>query len=376
MAMGPFPVGVATIDLYDDSRPNAAADGRGRWLRTEIWYPAVEASRAAPRESMDLLRETEGVDLGAYRQVVLDAEVPTVEVDAVRDADLDGQAGPFPMLFFSHGSNGIRWQSVFYTIHLASHGYVVLAPDHEHNLIWDLMDDGFDGESVLGSLQDRPQDIRFLLDWALAQAAAPGNLLSGALDPGRIGVTGHSAGAVTAMATPCLDERVGAVVLHSPQVHAGFAFGGCTDLPYPVPSLTMGGTLDRTIAYCSQYCGYRDLLGGPPRYLYELVDGGHFTFADICSLDLVRVAQELQMGDEAENFLRDGCGEANVPYALAHDSINHYATAFFDRHLKGVQASQAHLTDRSEPPFDVVRFFEGEVPDFPGEGGCSRCPLF
>ena len=373
-ARSPFPVGLVTLDLWDESRPDPAT-GEGRWLRTDVWYPAT--SEAAGRVTrLDLEAEAAGIDLGDKDDVIRNADLPPIEIECVRDAELDGEHGPYPLVLFSHGANGIRWQSVFYTIHLASHGYVVASADHDHNTIWDVIREGFYAESIATSLARRPDDVRFLLDTLLEENDDPDSRFHGALDPDRVAVTGHSLGAVTSAALGCMDDRFKAVVLHSPQLQAGLLVGGCSG-PYPVPSLTMGGTLDDTLAWCGQYCGYRDLLGAEqPRYLYELVDGGHFTFSDICLLDLARVAAELELGDQATHILTDGCGEDNVPYEKAHVTINHYATAFLGAYLRGETAWLAHLTERVDPPFDVVRFHEGDVPDLEAEGGCGACSMF
>ena len=57
-------------------------------------------------------------------------------------------------------------------------------------------------------------------------------------------------------------------------------------------------------------------------------------------------------------------------------TINHYATAFLNGHMRGSTGSQDLLADRDDPPFDVVNFFTGDVPDFWGEGGCAACQIF
>ncbi len=42
-------------------------------------------------------------------------------------------AGDFPLVIYSHGNGGLRYVSAFLTEHLASHGFVVMAPDHTGN---------------------------------------------------------------------------------------------------------------------------------------------------------------------------------------------------------------------------------------------------
>lgn len=376
MAFGPFPVGVRTFDLYDDSRPNAAT-GKGRWLRTDVWYPAVQAARESPFAIIDLKQEAAGIDLGEQADLILNADVPQIPTAAHRDAALDGSHGPYPVVLFSHGANGIRWQSVFHTVLLASHGYVVISPDHEDNTLWDILISGVSMSSIGESIPARIIDMRFLLDTLLGFSAEPAHPLYGSADSARVGATGHSLGAITSIGLACVEPRVKTVVLHSPQILAGYAAGHCLGKPYPVPSLTMGGTLDETLKYCGQYCDYKNrLLTEQPKYLFELVNGGHFTFSDVCVLDLVDIAEKLELGTAATHILNDGCGPQNVPYAEAHQAINHYATAFFNWQLRGSEGSRALLVDRDDSPFEHVNFFEGDVPDFWGEGGCSGCVQF
>ena len=41
--------------------------------------------------------------------------------------------GPFPLVVYSHGSGGLRFIASDYTEAIASHGYIVAAPDHTGN---------------------------------------------------------------------------------------------------------------------------------------------------------------------------------------------------------------------------------------------------
>src|SRR5689334_21669106 len=95
---GPYTPGVVTRDFVD---------ARGKALRIEVWYPADDDGDPDPYE-----------------------EIPFVG-DAVRRAQ--PAQGPFPLVSFSHGFGGIRYQSLFLTERLATHGFVVVAPDHPHN---------------------------------------------------------------------------------------------------------------------------------------------------------------------------------------------------------------------------------------------------
>ena len=371
---GPFPVGVMTFDFYDDSRPDELRDNQGRWLRVDVWYPATQDYKDGPFEKMDLKKQAEDIDLGDKQEIIANADLPLIQTVSARDAEIEPTHGPYPVILFSHGANGIRWQSVFYTQHLASHGYIVISPDHDHNTIWDIIRDGFQGDSLLSSLTKRPDDMSFLLDRAVEWNRDETSVFYGLIDEENVGVTGHSLGGITSTIMPCKDPRFKAAVLHSPSIAAGYLYGVCDLEDYPVPTLTMGGTLDDTLPYCGMYCDYKNmLLSTQPKYLYELEAGGHFTFSDICRLDLIAVSQELDMGNDAKNALSDGCADFNAPFEDAQKTINYYATAFFNLYLRDSEGSDQYLEDRDDAPFDVVNFFTGDVPDYWGEGGCEAC---
>ncbi|MHA2183024.1 MAG: alpha/beta hydrolase family protein, partial [Promethearchaeota archaeon] len=112
---GSFPVGVLSQEMHDPSR--------NRSLPTEIWYPATDEYKG-----QDLSEETKD----KYSII----GIPGSQ-DAVRDAKLRG--GTFPLIIFSHGYGGFNTISSHLCCHLASHGYIVLAPNHVGNTIMDVM---------------------------------------------------------------------------------------------------------------------------------------------------------------------------------------------------------------------------------------------
>ena len=194
---GEFPVGVRTLELVDASRMNT--DGTGpRPVTVEVWYPSTpEAVAGVERYVVNLF----GFDI---------ARTPTYH-------EVAHAPGPFPLVLFSHGNGGIRFQSIFLAAHLASHGYIVASPDHHGNTFLDIGLGMVDGESAT----NRPLDMRFMLDELLARNAAAGDFLEGAIDPSRIGMSGHSFGGFTTFALaagPNLDTRI-------ERVHAAGAGG-------------------------------------------------------------------------------------------------------------------------------------------------------
>ncbi len=95
-APGPFTVGETTITWTRTS----STTGQPRPLATVIWYPAKPGTGTAGG--------------GVFR----DAAVLRRH---------------WPIVLFSHGSCGFPGQSVFFTVTLASRGFVVVAPPHPGN---------------------------------------------------------------------------------------------------------------------------------------------------------------------------------------------------------------------------------------------------
>jgi dienelactone hydrolase len=180
----------------------------GRTLQLEIWYPAT-----ADYVGQDLAAKTQDEYplFGGY----------SVRQEAVRDAEpLEGARR---VLLFSHGFAGHRRQSTFFCTHLASHGYVVIAPDHAGNTLSDMAmlvlslgpsQMPLDAEALLGTFVfDRPRDMSLILD-AIEQRKLAGRLAE--LDASEVGVAGHSFGGWTTLVLSARDPRVRAAVPMAP----------------------------------------------------------------------------------------------------------------------------------------------------------------
>lgn len=199
-ARGQYPVGVRTVELSDPARAHRA-------LPVEVWYPA--ASRHHGRDLAPDSQDCFAI-FGLHR----------VRQSAVRDADAAGL--PAPLLIFSHGLAGHRRQSTFLCTHLASHGYVVAAPDHGGSTLADLIALAMrighgvvpaEAEAeLLSHALDCPRDVQFLLGALRAQGVVPLTDFAGVL--------GHSFGGFTALATGG-DARVHAVAALAPAGGAG-----------------------------------------------------------------------------------------------------------------------------------------------------------
>lgn len=320
---GPFPVGVKTFEM-----DALGWEDKPRHFKVEVWYPATEEARGGPYEAIDLIADAPPEALA----LIGDFDVPPVVTHQVRDAALRLDGAPWPLVIFSHGAFGVRFQSVFFTTYLASHGYVVASPDHPENTVYDLVINGeYSPEAVGFNALDRPRDVSALIDLLLARNAADGDFFQGAMRPEDIGMSGHSFGGFTSFYMAFDDPRIRAIVPMAPATSFLFFFG--FDLAeLTTPTLLMAGGLDKTLdPEAEMWAAYEQLP--PPKDYFDLVAGGHFTYSDICVLDLEKIADEL--GIPTGGALSDGCADFNVPPDLAHEIIRQFGVGFFNHHLRG-----------------------------------------
>lgn len=333
---GPYPVGVRTVVFEDTGRRKA--DGTPRKLVTEIWYPAVQATRGQPTVSYDILQS-----FTAEQQAAIGVgTIPLLQTAAVRDAEPARAHGKFPLIIFSHGQAAIRWQSTYYTVLLASHGYVVASTDHEGGTLFDVVRGEL--QNVAVGVETRPADVSYLL--GRFERLKSDDPLYGLLDFERIGVTGHSFGALTSMRVAAMDKRVKAIVPQAP-VDANLAWLG---LPQPVelgiPVHIQAAHDDKTLEWDTNIEPTLLVLQRP-WWLLDIVHGGHFTFSDLCAFDLASIVDRVQLdipGADVRKVLEDGCGPTSPPATIAQPLINHFAVAFFNAQLKGSTGSLALMT--------------------------------
>jgi len=237
-------------------------------------------------------------DAGPHKVMTVDA---LVLHDSARGKDVplkiyypDGP-GPFPVIVFSHGAFASKEAYWALGEYWASYGYVSIHPSHD-----DSRDDSGYRGGLMPALRDsklwesRPRDISFVID-SLGQIEKLVPDLRGKLDPGRVGVGGHSYGAYTAQAIggatvtmpgesaprSFADQRAKAIVILSPQGEGEMGLTSHSWDNMRRPTLLMYGSLDfgsqrRTPTWRSQ-----PFYKGPPgdKYDVELKGATHFTFA-------------------------------------------------------------------------------------------------
>lgn len=171
---GPFWVGYKPLVIgVDTDQP----------LNANIWYPALN-----PNGNREEVTYAFTPGTPAWRS----ATPAVVHGNALLNAPIDDSKGPYPLVIFSHGfgSNAVWYNTLLE--HLASYGFIVLAPEHEEE--WDP-----EYSKIAPTSIDRPRDIKQTLDYA-ELVTAPGGDMAGQIDMQNVAVMGHSYGGYTALA--------------------------------------------------------------------------------------------------------------------------------------------------------------------------------
>ncbi len=333
-APGPFQVGVMTVEFVDPTREG------GRTLVTEIWYPATDDAigmETVTYSPQDIFRPDAVEVLGED----LSSEIVTT---AVRDAPMRSDAGPYPVVFFSHGSGGVRMQSTYYTVDMASHGYVVVSPDHIGNTLSDIIVTGdLTTADLAESLGNRPLDLSFLREEL--ELLEDGDPLAELMDFEHVGVTGHSFGALTSLRWMGQGADVDAVVAQAPpgmDLNWLAISTPLADFTTPI-QLQVGGT-DLTLPPETNADTVWD-AASKPRSRMTLSNAGHFTFSDMCSLNIADIEAVAELG--VSSALEDGCTKENTDPAVAGAAIRHYGIGFFNVYLRGSTPTLDLLTQEA-----------------------------
>lgn len=201
--------------------------------------------------------------LSAYDPLLLTEAAPTVlELTAgevpVR-VFVPARAAPSPVILFSHGLGGSREGNRFLGEHWARRGYVAVFLQHpgSDGAVWKELPpaerrDALKSAASLENFVARVEHVRAALDSLARWNVEPKHALMGRLDLSRIGMSGHSFGAVTTQAVSgqafplgktFTDSRIKAAMALSPSAprvgDAKTAFGKVA-----VPWLLMTGTAD------------------------------------------------------------------------------------------------------------------------------------
>ena len=330
-ATGPWNVGHTEFDIVDAIRAN-------RTLPLDVWYP-VDATDWT----------------GTFAVYALLAGLGPIS-DLARTDSIVSNSGPWPLIVFSHGFGGLNVQSTHLCEHLASHGFIVVAPEHTGNTQADM--------SSPDPAADRYPDVAFVIDSMAQKNTTPADPFFGRVDTTDVGVAGHSYGGLTAtmmasgFGTDPPDTRVTAIM---PVAASNGILSDAQLTSVTIPTLLMVGTLDGLQSETIR--SFNLMSSAPNLFRVDVIGANHTHFANVCDIGDWLIS----IGIPKENWESVGAGalipiyEATCePPAFSIDEAtriqNLYAAALFRRHLLGEAGYDTYLTESyalaNEPDID------------------------
>jgi predicted dienelactone hydrolase len=317
--LGLYPVGHSVFEAVDPARND-------RTLRVEIWYPADPDQLDGPGTFYDF----QFLGLGLDSPVAYEDTAVAVEIG-------------FPLVIFSHGSCGVSFQSTPLMETLASHGMVVVAPNHTGNSVNECIGAG-EPDPFFVVARNRPLDVSFLIDLMFARGRDPSDEFYAKINERAIAVAGHSFGGFTALAAASgfhvpaegidipPDPRVAAIVPIAP------ASGILSDAELQsieIPVLLVSGTLDDTTPIDDQTTRPWALVPSRPFYRADIVGATHLQFANACDIGQALLDIGVKLAD-LERLGLDyvaSCLPPALDISAVREAANLYVTAFLKKHL-------------------------------------------
>lgn len=356
---GPHAIGMTEYRWTDESRPERFTRDPDdlRSVAVRVWYPTDDAGEGGAMYVQDMAEFGDGQDF---------VPVTHVRTNAIQDAA--PARGPFPVLVYSHGGGWTRFTSTFTTEELASHGYVVVSVGHNGFNKTQLLPDG---SSVVADTLTFPEgtgdlysdavggwdyldehvfpewnaDAAFVLD-QLEILNGGGGPLSGRMDLDRIGMYGWSFGGANSIEMSAVDERVKAAIDHDGQLF-GVAPAQGTSRPFmlmhgdvvaetppfedPDSIAAYNDALERLMADVRETDARLKAASRGDWYDITIAGTNHGSFSDLV-------------------LFIPGASPGIDP-VRGYEIINALTVAFFDRYLKGAEAS---LLDDPGAVFDEV----------------------
>lgn len=350
-------IGTVSLHLVDPSRPDPwLPDVPFRELMVQLWYP-TGAAGDFPRAPY-----TTPATARAYEKLF---SLPVLEwptTSAHLGAPVHRREGGRPVVIYSPGLGGERFETTCLVEELASRGYVVVTIDHVHDCDIVELPDGrlervavpaptgdTDDPVTTKDIESRVADVSFVRD-QLAVINRWGNPdhehralpdgLRGALDLDRVGLLGHSDGGSTVAHALHTDPRFTAGVnldgtLWTPQAIAGSSR----------PLLLFGR--ESMDPFEAQTWAQFEANHRGPELRINLLGSTHDTFTDFAVL----VPQVAPIIPEPPSWVVQAVGTINGPRAVA--VIRTYTTAFFDLYLR---RHDSDLLDGPSPRYPEVVF--------------------
>jgi predicted dienelactone hydrolase len=318
--------------------------GGGATTDVEVWYPATRGSDAGQtRVTYDV---TKFLPAGQSSKIPASANKAGT-CDCYRDLPLDTTHGPYPAVIFIHGTGSFRVASTSQMTQWASRGFVAVAADHPGLDLPDTLAT-FSAGACTGSgiQQNLSRDVDAEIA-ALTKKTGDFAFLGSSVDMGRIGIGGHSQGAMNA-----------ASFSTKPNVEIDFPLADLGGTVVPAsPSLksvlVVGGMSDSVVPYSSDQSAYS---GSPsPKRLVGITGGDHLDVTDLCwqtnssGQTGIQVAQQYGVCGTSFLAVLAKCGSIKPPQ-LGPDITNYVTTAALEETLHCVDRSAAFADLRTKYP--------------------------
>lgn len=289
-----------------------------------------------------------------------------------------GLSAPAPVVIVSHGYSDSKERFHYIGRHLASHGFVVLLPDHVgSDLKFRLSYTEGRVSTAMNPSEyiSRPEEVSYLIDW-LEERVASSPVWAAQVDLDKIGFLGHSLGAATAYSLAGAEinfERLNANCerteidlnpalylqcqarfllaqphsLQDPRIKAIISANGIASALYgpeelqkvEVPLLMASAINDVVAPSLLEQIQPFSWIGSEEKYLAVMSDASHFSFTS--GEDTEVISPLTQPGAEAlADFVIGGYREVGSAY---FEALN---LAFWNVELKGEAEYLPYLSDR------------------------------
>lgn len=337
---GPYQVGTTYYHWVDETRDEVFTDDPDdkRELVVRFWYPAQVEAGTPPVTYFPYGKEEASGFVAAQGDFI--ASVPAEEValtpiDSYLDAPVSDAQSSYPVLIYSPGWPGTDAMATAQLQEMASHGYIIAGINYPYVSGWTIFPDGRMvvsniSDSMLDlSLEVGAQDQTFVLDRLEELNAGPaGERFSGRLGLDRIGTMGPSWGAWVTGLGCVLDDRLSAALFMGPHgslpkavIEAG--------LNVPTMILDPEGEAPTNEGFVS--------MNGPAYRLH------------LNGVSGLNMADFLLWPGMSESLPAELVGQVEPTRGVK--VVSSYALAFFDRYIKGEEAS---LLDGPSPDFPEV----------------------
>ncbi|MCS5592254.1 MAG: dienelactone hydrolase family protein [Gammaproteobacteria bacterium] len=227
--LGFYPIGTQIFEWTDPARNEwfTEQENDKRRIVVQIWYPSEPSNEAPlpylpyPDRWLPALSDILELPQFLFNHLI------EIDTHSTLNAKPNQDIKQAPLVIFSHGIYGFRFQNTAQFEALASRGYIVISADHAYDASLTFFEDGsiadfrsgYEGELTEEEfwalrnpqLSTRVADIRFMLD-TIENKQNAGKTVWSVIDLERIGIFGHSYGGATGIVAAGEDKRIDAVV--------------------------------------------------------------------------------------------------------------------------------------------------------------------